>query len=223
MEISDFFSIIRKRKSLIIIITILATLTSAVLSYFVLKPQYKVDIQVLIGKPQSESSAKSQDSYSDLMMYQQMVKTYSILAKSRAVSDDVIKQLNLNMTVDVLQGMISATPQQNTEFLTITVVSNNPGEAVKIANQVAKSLKGVSETVKKQDNVQLLDDAQFPTKPDKPRPVLNIAIAFFLGLMISIGLAFLLDYMDNTVKTQEDIEKLTSLPVIGIIPVFKEE
>ncbi len=45
-----------------------------------------------------------------------------------------------------------------------------------------------------------------------------MAIAFFIGLMVSLGIAFLLEYLDNTVKSQEDIEKLTGIPVIGIIP-----
>lgn len=222
MELTEIFAIVRKRISLILIITILSTVTVGVVSFFILKPQYKADISVIIGKPVTEGSQKT-DTYNDLMMYQQMVKTYSILVKSRAVSQDVIDQLGLKIKVEELQTMVSATPQQNTEFLTITVKSGSAEEAVKIANQLAKSLKQVSYKVKNQDNVQLLDDAQFPDSPDKPKPILNMAIAFFLGLMASVGIAFLLEYMDNTIKSQEDIEKLLNIPVIGIIPEFKDE
>lgn len=222
MELTEVINIIKKRISLILIITILATLTSAVVSLFILKPQYKVDMSVIIGKIQTESAAKT-DNYSDVMMYQQMVKTYSMFVKSRVVAEDVIDKLNLNFTVEELQSMVSATPQQNTEFLTITVTSGNPEQAVKIANQFAKSLKEISNNIKKQDNVQILDDAQMPDKPSKPRPLLNIAIAFFLGLMASAGIAFLLEYMDNTIKSQDELEKLLGIPVIGMIPKIDEE
>jgi capsular polysaccharide biosynthesis protein len=67
------------------------------------------------------------------------------------------------------------------------------------------------------DNVQILDPAQLPEGPYSPKPRLNIAVAFFLGLMVSVGLAFLIEYLDTTVKTQEDIEKLIGVPVIGVI------
>jgi capsular polysaccharide biosynthesis protein len=53
--------------------------------------------------------------------------------------------------------------------------------------------------------------------------MLNMLIAFFIGLMVSVGIVFLLEYLDNTVKTQEDVEKLIGIPVIGIIPMVEGE
>ncbi len=191
---------------------------SGVLSYFVITPTYKADISVIIGKIESKSVA-SQDNYNDVIMYQKLVKTYSEFAKSRKVSEHVIKSLNLKIEPDELQKMVAVEPKGDTEFLTITVKSKDPKEAMNIANQLAKSLKFISNDVKKSDNVQLLDEALEPTKPDSPNPKLNMAIAFFIGLMGSLGIAFLFEYLDNTVKSQEDIEKLTGLPVIGIIPL----
>ncbi|MCJ7691071.1 MAG: lipopolysaccharide biosynthesis protein, partial [Clostridiaceae bacterium] len=122
-----------------------------------------------------------------------------------------------------LQQMVTVAPKGDTEFLTITVKSKDPKEAMDIANQLAKSLKVISTEVKKVDNIQLLDVAILPTSPDNPNPKLNMAIAFFIGLMISMGIAFLLEYLDNTVKSQEEIEKLTGVPVIGIIPLNSDK
>jgi len=47
---------------------------------------------------------------------------------------------------------------------------------------------------------------------------MNIGIAFLLGLMISVGLAFLLEFMDNTFKTKEQLQEILGIPVIGTIP-----
>jgi protein tyrosine kinase modulator len=69
--------------------------------------------------------------------------------------------------------------------------------------------------------IKIMDTAKVPTQPIKPNKKLNVAIAFLLGLMISVGLSFLLEYMDNTIKTQEDIEKLLEVPVIGNIPNYE--
>lgn len=222
MDLRQCFNVISKRKKIIIIITLLATLISGVVSYFLIKPVYKADISVIIGKPMSDDNKVSQN-YNDIMMYKQMVKTYSEFAKSRTVATDVIKSLNLNKSEEDVLQMITVTPKGDTEFLTITVKSKDNNEAVLIANQMAKSLKDVSKEVKKTDNVQILDEALLPEKPDSPKPKLNMAIGFFLGLMISIGIVFLVEYLDNTIKDEEELEKLIGTPVIGIIPVVGGE
>jgi capsular polysaccharide biosynthesis protein len=222
MELMEYFTIIKKRILMVILITIGATVLSGVLSYFVISPTYKADISVIIEKIQSKSEVANAD-INDVLMYQKLVKTYSEFTKSRKVSENVIQALKLNILPSQLQSMVTVEPKGDTEFLTITVKSKDPKEAMNIANQLAKSLKIVSNDVKKADNVQLLDEAELPTAPDSPNPKLNMAIAFFIGLMVSMGIAFLLEYLDNTVKIQQQIEKMTGIPVIGIIPLTDDK
>lgn len=221
MELNEYLAIIRKRTLLIVIITFVATLISGVVSFFVIKPMYKADISVIIGKQDAGNAPKNME-YSEVMMYQQLVQTYGQIAKSRTVAEDVINSLNLNIKVDSLINMISVAPKANTMFLTITVKSGDPKQSMDVANQLAKSLKKVSSMVQRGDNVQLLDEALMPQRPDSPKPFFNMAVAFFIGLMISFGVAFLLEYLDNTVKTSEDIEKLIDVPVIGLIPLVEK-
>ena len=75
------------------------------------------------------------------------------------------------------------------------------------------------------DNVTVISKAEVAENqsPIKPAPMLNIAIAFIVGLMASVGLAFLLEYLDNTVKKEEDVENLLGLPVLGIVARMDEE
>ncbi len=222
MELVEYLDIIKKRWTLLVAITLIATLVSGIVSYFIIKPTYKSDISVIIQKQDNASAANSAMSYNDVMMYQKLVKTYSELAKSRTVAEHAISALGIEMSADALRGMISVAPKGDTEFLTITVKSKNAKQAMELANQIAKSLKQVSLNIKKVDNVQILDPAQLPENQDSPKPMLNMAIAFFLGLMLSAGVIFLLEYIDNTVKVPEDIEKMLDVPVIGIIPLVTE-
>ena len=221
MDLKQCFNTIVKRKYLIIIITLAATLISAIFSCFLIKPVYKADISVIIGPAQTDG-AKTNQNYNDMLMYQKMVKTYGEFAKSRTVASDVIEKLDLDKSVDQLLAMITVAPKGDTDFLTITVESKDKGEAVLIANQMAKSLKEVSKEVRQADNVQLLDEALPPKGPASPKPILNMAIAFFLGLMVSVGITFLLEYLDNTIKDEDELEELVGLPVIGNIPFIKE-
>lgn len=219
MELKEYFNIIRKRLLLIVVITLLSSFTAALVSYFFIKPIYKADISVIIRKNNNDS----QTNYNDIMMYQKQVKGYGEMAKTRTVAEHVVNKLNLDMSPDELRSMVSVAPKGDTEFITITVKSKDAEQAMQIANQLAKSLKEVSINVLGEDNVKLLDMAELPSRPDTPKPLLNVAIAFFMGIMVSVGIVFLIEYLDNTIKTQEDVEKLIGVPVIGTIPLVEEE
>ena len=75
----------------------------------------------------------------------------------------------------------------------------------------------------KVENVQVIDIAQVPNAPTKPRPMLNMAIAGVLGIMSGIFLIFLLEFLDNTIKSPEDVERAIQLPVVGAIPIDNGE
>lgn len=222
MELKDYLKVILKRKWIIISVTLVATILSAVITLFVIDKTYKADISVIIGQDPQLRAENPKQSVNDIMMYKQMVKTYSEFSKSRKVLDDVIYKLNLDMSANTLLSKISVSPKADTEFLTISVKDKDPEMAKKIANRIAFSLKEVSSDVKKMDNVQILDEAQLPKNPSSPNIEMNIAIAFVLGLMISIGIVFLIEFLDDTVKTDEDIEALLGIPVLGTIPLMKE-
>ncbi|NLV92377.1 MAG: hypothetical protein GX030_08300 [Firmicutes bacterium] len=72
-------------------------------------------------------------------------------------------------------------------------------------------------------SVQVLDPAIPPRSPIKPRKMLNLAISGVLGVFVGVGLALLLDFLDMSVKTEEDIRRLLDVPVLGQIPDLKHE
>ncbi len=122
-------------------------------------------------------------------------------------------------------GTISVVSEKNSQVVSITVQDENPGVAVDIANTIANVFKTEIATIMNVDNVSILSKAVVAENPDpiKPRPVLNMAIALVVGLMAGVGLAFLLEYLDNTIKTEQDIEKLLELPVLGAIAIISPE
>lgn len=222
MELKEYLLILKKRWLLILSVTLTCVFVSAIVSFFLIKPTYEASISVVIGSNQDNSDTTKQN-YNDVMMYQKLVKTYSEFTKTRAVAQDTIDKLSLDRTPAELLNMISVAPKGDTEFLTITVKSKDAYEARDIANQVAKSLKDITKDIKKVDNVQLVDDALLPEGAVSPKPLLNIAIAFILGLFVSVGIVFLIEYLDNTVKDPDELEKLLEVPVLGTIPMIEDK
>ncbi|WP_337961238.1 GNVR domain-containing protein [Caloramator sp. mosi_1] len=89
-----------------------------------------------------------------------------------------------------------------------------------------KHLENIIGEVKKfnneEENIQIIDTARVVKKKVENKTLINIIIAFVLGIMISLGLIFVLEYIDNTVKTEKEIEDVLGLQVLGIIPHHNE-
>lgn len=69
-------------------------------------------------------------------------------------------------------------------------------------------------------NVQVIDPAELPLSPYRPRKMLNLALAAVIGLFGGIGLAFLVEYLDDSIKTTEELERVSQLPVLGLVPLL---
>ncbi len=216
IELRELFYIIWKRIWIILLITILAVATSGIVSFYVLEPEYQTFTTLMVGKPKQSGEENMQ--YQDVLMNQKLVSTYGELAKSKIVSNEVIDKLNLDMSADTLRNKVSVSLVKNTEIIKIEVIDNDPEFASMIANETALVFMKNVTNIMKIENVQVIDKAEVPIHPIKPRPMLNMAIAGVLGIMVSVFLIFLLEYLDNTIKTPADVEKYLGLSVIGTIP-----
>lgn len=72
----------------------------------------------------------------------------------------------------------------------------------------------------KSSNIRIIDRAEVPSAPFKPNPFRNMMLAVIIGLLLGVGLAFFVEYLDNTVKTPDQVEQLTTLPALGLIPSY---
>lgn len=207
--------IIRKRLWVVALITILCTGISGLASYYVLKPEYQTYTTLIIGRPQDY---KKDLVYDDVLLNQKLVSTYGEIAKSRIVANEFMSNLGLSFTDEELDEKINVTLVKDTEIIKILVKDNNGALAAQIANEIAKVFIKHVASIMNIENIQVIDKAEIPLKPSKPKPITNMAIAFILGIMFSLFTIFIYEYFDNRVKTPTDIEKNLSLPIIGTVP-----
>ncbi|MCZ8537244.1 Wzz/FepE/Etk N-terminal domain-containing protein [Paenisporosarcina quisquiliarum] len=216
ISLQELFRTLRKRMKLIVILTALAITISGVISFIFLTPIYQASTQILVNQEKVDASALNP---ANIQTDLQLINTYNVIIKSSAILDKVVKELDLNSSASELYGQITVNSEQNSQVVNITVQNENPKLAVEIANNIASVFQEQVKILMNVDNVNILAAAQLPENPMpvKPNPVLNMAIAAFVGLMLGVGLAFLIEYLDTTIKTEQDVEDSLGLPILGLI------
>lgn len=221
ISLKELLQTLKKRLNLILTTTLLAIMVSGIISYFFLTPIYQSSTQLLVNQSKNEQAMYN---YNEVQTNLQLINTYNVIIKSPAILDLVIKELKLDMSTDDLNNKITVASEKNSQVVNISAQDPDAKRAAKIANKTAEIFTREISKIMNVDNVSILAKAQVGEKqsPVKPKPMLNIAIALVVGLMAGVGLAFLLEYFDNTIKTEQDIEKLLGMPVLGVITTITE-
>lgn len=230
MELSRYIQVLRQRLWMVIACPIIAALAAGIVS-FLLPPVYEAHVSLYIKPAQPISST---DPTTAALTSDQVLRTYADWMTQRPILDSVDTQLGLRLRYEDLLKKITATPQPNTLLLDVAVQDTNATVARDIANQlVADFIDTVKQTqasatqganAQPVDNLVITAPAVTPDKPVSPNKTLNVAIAFAAGLLLALGLAFLLDYLDQSIKGDDDlIERLGLIPIghIAWVPVGK--
>lgn len=223
LDIKELIQLLRKKWWIIAVSAVTCTIIAAFITMYLITPMYKANSTLYVYKHIS-SSDSNDVTYNDLLANSQLVKDYRELVKSRQVADAVISKLGLtDITTEEISKKLSVTNKDETRIIQITATDKDPKQAAKIANTVAEVFQEKAVSIMQVNNVQIIDEATVPKSPYKPNLILNLAIGFILGAVVSCGIIILVDYFDDTIKTPEDVQKYINVPVIGTIPVFPDK
>lgn len=216
IDLKEYFQIIKKRAWIIALITSVAVVISAIISFFVLSPVYEASTTLIVNSdkaPGTEVITGDQINVSE-----KLAVTYGEIIKSKVVLDEVCKKLGIPGGYQAIADKITVSPVNQTQIISVSVQDTNPKRATDIANTIPKAFTKEVKRITKANNVQVIDKANVPKAPIKPNKIMNIAIAAVIGIMISLFVIFLLEYIDNKIKTPQDIEKHLGLPLLGVVP-----
>ena len=226
ISLKEIYDILKKRIISIILITILAAIIAAVVSSLILTPIYQSSSQFIVNQGNNNQDQDFQIDSSTIRTNVELINTYNVIITSRAILQEVIEELNLPYSPGELAKNINVTSEQNSQVVNVEVKDPNPQTATAIANSVVTTFQERIPDILNVDNVKILTEAYTAEnpKPIEPNTKLNIAIATVLGLMISVGIAFLREYFNTTITTEEELEQHTEgLPILAIITTIKQE
>lgn len=215
ISLGELFSIIKRSKWLIVSLSIIAALIAFLVSSYVIQPTYEASTQVLVAPKETQNNMIDSGQVQSSVA---LVNTYRVIIQSPAILESV--QENVVGAPENISSLVSVNSEQNSQVINIKVQHTNPVLATDIANEISNVFSKEVPELMSVDNVKVLSNASIPMFPVSPNIFLNTVIASLFGLMVGVAIGFLKVVLDRRIKTEQDVETILELPVLGSIPVI---
>lgn len=181
-------------------------------------PVYRADATLLINQTQTPGTI----AYNDILTSERLTMTYRELISKRPVLETVVENLELDMTAGELASLLGVEVVDDTQLLRLSVEHQDPASARRLANATAQVFIDNNEDdgLTRPGSVSIVEPASTPSSPVRPRTPLNTAIGALAGLFVAAVVIMVYEYLDDTLKTSEDVEAAAALPTLGGVGRF---
>ena len=223
LDLKELLEMFWEKKLQIILITAIFITIGVVYSLGFVVPKYQSTTTLLLATNSSaDSTGTSSITTTDITVNSKLVSTYSDLVKSDKVIRQVISNLAIDADEEEIRNSVSVTAKSDTEIIEINVKNEDPVLAAKIANEIAKVfIDSIIKEYYGMENVYIVDEAEIETEPYNVNHIKDVAIFAFIGIVIASIYVLIINMLDTTIKSSEDIEKITGLTVLATIPIYE--
>ena len=218
IDLKDLFDYYKSKLGVVILFVVLVGILGCLYGLFIQKPMYKSTTSIVLI---SEAKDNSQLTYNDVSVNQNLVSTYSEIVKSKRVLGQVINNLNLNYTYGALSDNIEVSSVTGTQIIKITVTDENSKTAMKVANEIGKVFAKEIPELYNISNVNILDTAEVAPSAYNVNVTKQSAISLLAGLVLGLGVVFVMYYFDRSVKNASQIEDKLKLPVLATVREYR--
>lgn len=222
MDIRSLLSFLRRRGWILIVGALIAGLTTYVITKG-MQPVYEATASILVVNQGPVITAgvpgTDQGTLNDILISDRLMRTYAELVNRPVILEVVSERIDGIYSAGELAGKISVSNQPlDTQILKIFVKDTSPELAASIANLTAEAFIAENEReIGRPGTVSISQTAAPPTVPVEPRVKLYTFLAVFLGFVVAAVYARGLEYLDDTIKTPDDITTVLDLPTLGVI------
>lgn len=218
IDLGKIFYMMKKRIIYIILATLITAVAAGCFTEFFIEPKYSASCKFYVYSNTDRVSTQQTISQTELSTSQQLVNTYIVALESDNILENVIEELDLDMTAAQLKGMISCSQINETPFFRVTVSDVSAAQAADIANAIAKVAPEEVVKVIKAGGMTVLDYAKVPSSPSSPNLKKNVLIGALAGFAVAFAGFFIYELFDTTITSEKDIEREFEIPILGTIP-----
>ncbi len=211
MTLLELLHLLRKHLKLVIALPIVFAIACGVVTLF-MPNQYTASTTMYVLSKNADN--KSGNTYSDLNAGQLLSNDVASIAKSSEVKSAVANSLGTSLSPYDVKVDNSTT----TRVITLSVTGPDPQAAANIANAYVQNISSTAQSVMDVQAVNVIDAASAPTSPSGPKRPLYIVVALLAGLFLAIAIVVIADMVNTKVRSDEDVEELLGIPVVGHFP-----
>lgn len=218
MNLLDFLRVLRRSWVLVVAVTLLGILCSAV-SVLLVKPTYTAETQLFVA---IQSSGSVQELQQGNTFSQARVQSYVKTVTAPVVLQPVIDSLGLSTSAAALARQVKATNDMNTVLINISVEDTSPVRAAATAEAVARSLIAAVDKLERPTtggtspvNLSVIAPAEAPEQPSAPNTKLNLGFGTLLGLLAGVGAALTRSVLDTRIRGEADVQRTIQTPILG--------
>ena len=219
IDVLELFHVLLDKIWVIILAGAVAALAVVAATILFITPQYQSTTKMYVLSKQDSNTLTSQDMQTSLSL----TKDYAELIKSRTVTEGVITQLNLDMTHEQLLSKMTVDSATDTRILSISVRDADPYVACEIANAIRDVAANHIKNVMDIDAVNVVETANITENKISPSIKKNGLVGGVAGVAIAIAIILITYLSNDTIKTQEDVERYLGLSTLGTIPMSEAD
>jgi capsular polysaccharide biosynthesis protein len=208
------------------VVLVAAVLTGSAVGFSLLQtPTYEASIKILVGQEDTKSTGSNLGS--DVQGLENLSATVAKAVNTRPVAEAAAKKLKMpgDQVDQILQDM-TVRQIDGTQFVEVYYRDTDPGRAQLVANTIGDVFSRQISAVSPNANAvtaTVWERAALPGSPVSPDPLRNGVVALVIGLMMGVGLAFLIEQLDDRWRTPEEVEQASGVPTFGVIPTFRTD
>ena len=215
IDLLELLMVMKKHLSAILLAGIVGLVIMFAYTSFLVTPLYSASSMMYVMPDNSNSNSST---LSDMQVGQQLTSDYSSMIESRSFMEDVIKKLNLTIDYQQLLEKVEVTNPTSSRILQVTVNDPNPQTAADIANEVASVAESKLKEITGMQAIKIYEEAAVPEKPSSPSLKKNCALGLLAGIVLAMAVITVLYLMDDTIKTEDDIEKYLGMTTLAVLP-----
>ena len=216
IDLWELFQVLLKNWLWILLSTLGCAILGLLITMFLITPKYRAEATMIVNTRQDQTATVTND---QITSAQKLVDTYSIIIRSRRVIDPIMEKLNIEDDYESFVKNIIVESVNDTQVMSIQVENKDPEIALQVVQEIVDRAPGAIISTVEAGSVNVVSEPYVNSEvPVSPSKLKNTAIAAFIGLFISSGAFLLIAFLDNTFKSEEDIQKQLGLVTIGIIP-----
>ncbi|MEC0238981.1 Wzz/FepE/Etk N-terminal domain-containing protein [Paenibacillus dokdonensis] len=225
MELKLMIQMLRKRLWLIVAFVVICTAGAGLYSKYMITPMYEASSTLIVNKMNLDQEGARGLDLNEITSNIMLINSYKVIITSASIMDKVVQQHpDMQITSAELIDKLQVITAQNSQVITLKMRDPSYDRAMKIVNAVSQVFKEEIPRIMKVDNITLLDNAK-PQKnpvPVSPKLKVNVALAFAASFLLVVGIVLLLEYLDDTVRNEYDVERYLELTTLGAIQKMKK-